>query len=129
MSVKPGERPRLFGTNGIRGRPNELLTPDFCLSIGKAAATRFGAPEIAIGRDTRRSGDFVLSSVAAGVLSTGTNLIDLGILPTPALQYYCKTRKIPDTLCLIASIYDVTAVSSFENVPINFQSTDLKFPE
>ena len=95
MSVKPGERPRLFGTNGIRGRPNELLTPDFCLSIGKAAATRFGAPEIAIGRDTRRSGDFVLSSVAAGVLSTGTNLIDLGILPTPALQYYCKTRKIP----------------------------------
>ncbi|WP_297025743.1 phosphoglucosamine mutase [Thermoplasma sp.] len=84
---------RLFGTNGIRGIPNEDLTPDFALRVGKSIGM-FVSGEVAVGRDTRISGDMIMSSVNAGLMATGHDIIDLGILPTPALQYYCKTHGI-----------------------------------
>lgn len=93
MSTKE-EIPRLFGTNGIRGVPNEDLTVEFSSDIGKAAAAFFDSPVIAIGRDTRITGDMITYAVVSGVLSTGTNVIDLGVLPTPALQYYCKVNEL-----------------------------------
>ncbi len=86
---------KLFGTNGIRGIPNEDLTTDFSMNVGKAISTFFYTEKIAIARDTRISGDMILTSVVSGVNSTGTDMVYLGILPTPALQYYCKTHKIP----------------------------------
>ncbi len=87
--------PQLFGTNGIRGVPNDYLTTEFSMTIGKAIGTFFNAKKIAIARDTRVSGNMILLSVASAVLSTGTDVIYLDILPTPALQYYCKNHKMP----------------------------------
>jgi len=87
--------PQLFGTNGIRGVPNDYLTTEFSMTIGKAIGTFFNAKKIAIARDTRVSGNMILLSVASAVLSTGTDVIYLDILPTPALQYYCKNHNIP----------------------------------
>ena len=95
MQDRTGISRKLFGTNGIRGRPNELLTPEFSVSIGKSIASMFKARRIAMGRDTRLSGPMIFSSVAAGLTSSGTDVVDLGILPTPALQFYCKTNGIP----------------------------------
>ena len=89
-----GEYPRLFGTNGIRGIPNVDLTAEFCALIGRSIGKHFSSGTIVMGRDTRSTGDFVYSSVLSGVLSSGSDVIDLGILPTPALQYYCKTRGL-----------------------------------
>ena len=86
---------RLFGTNGIRGVPNQDLNSGFCTEIGKAIGTFFAGSDIAMGTDTRDSRHFIRSSVLAGILSQGVNVIDLGVLPTPAIQYYCKTHKIP----------------------------------
>ncbi len=86
---------KLFGTNGIRGIPNEDLTSNFSMDVGKAISTFFYTEKIAIAKDTRISGDMILTSVVSGVNSTGTDMIYLGILPTPALQYYCKIHKIP----------------------------------
>jgi len=85
---------RLFGTNGIRGVPNEDLTPEFCTHVGQAIGTVFQTKNIAMGRDTRVSGEMVWSAVESGILSTGVNVTDLGILPTPALQYYCKIHAV-----------------------------------
>ncbi len=82
---------RLFGTNGIRGIPNQDLSAEFAMDIGKAIGTYFDG-SIVIGRDTRSTGEMIKSSVTAGILSTGNSVIDLGILPTPAIQYYAKTR-------------------------------------
>ncbi len=87
--------PQLFGTNGIRGIPNDYLTTEFSMEIGKAIGTFFNAKRIAIARDTRISGNMILLSVASAVLSTGTDVVYLDILPTPALQYYCKNHKMP----------------------------------
>lgn len=95
MSPASGnDKPRLFGTNGIRGVPNGDLTVEFCSRVGKSIGQFFGNGTVVMGRDTRNTGDFIFSSVLAGILSTGADVIDLGILPTPALQYYCKTHNL-----------------------------------
>lgn len=88
------ENPRLFGTNGIRGIPNEDLSTEFCSRMGRSIGEYFTSDTIVVGRDTRTSGDFILSSVLSGILASGTNVLDLGVLPTPAVQYYCKTHKL-----------------------------------
>ncbi|MCL4342688.1 MAG: phosphoglucosamine mutase [Candidatus Thermoplasmatota archaeon] len=92
---KPG---RLFGTNGIRGVPNEDLTSDLCIGMGRAIASHFNASRIAIARDTRQSGDYIFSLVSAGLLSGGSDLTNIGTLPTPGLQIYCKMHAIPGVM-------------------------------
>jgi len=89
------KQPELFGTNGIRGIPNEDLTTDLAMGIGKALGTFFNADKIAIAKDTRISGDMFMLTVASAIMSTGSNVIYVGELPTPGLQYYCKVNGIP----------------------------------
>ena len=80
---------RLFGTNGVRGVVSKDLTPELVLTIGEALGTmRKGC--IAVGRDTRTSGETLVKAVKSGLLATGCDVVDCGILPTPALQYLIK---------------------------------------
>jgi phosphomannomutase/phosphoglucomutase len=77
---------KLFGTNGVRGIVGKDMTPELVLAIGFALGSmRKG--RIAVGRDTRTSGDCLASAARAGLMATGCDVVDLGILPTPALQY------------------------------------------
>lgn len=79
----------LFGTNGVRGVIGKDLTPELVLFIGEAFGTmRKG--RIGVGRDTRTSGDTLVKAVKAGLLATGCDVVDCGILPTPALQYIVR---------------------------------------
>lgn len=90
---------RLFGTNGIRGVPNLDLTQDLCINIGLSISEVFRKNStVAMARDTRKSGPFVFSLVSSGILSGGRNIVDIGILPTPALQLYCRDNKIPGVM-------------------------------
>ena len=77
-------RPITFGTDGVRGVANEGLIPEDTLRLGLAVARIFGGP-ILIGRDTRLSGGMLSCSLAAGAASGGAKVVDLGILPTPAV--------------------------------------------
>jgi phosphomannomutase/phosphoglucomutase len=80
---------QLFGTNGVRGIVGRDMTPDLVMRIGMALATmRKGT--IAVGRDTRTSGPALCSAVKAGILACGCDVVDVGVLPTPALQYLVK---------------------------------------
>ncbi|MCE5297463.1 MAG: phosphoglucosamine mutase [Methanoregulaceae archaeon] len=80
---------RLFGTNGVRGVAGVDMTPSLALSIGLALGSmRKGS--IAIGRDTRTSGPALGCALKAGLLATGCDVTDCGILPTPALQYLVR---------------------------------------
>jgi phosphomannomutase/phosphoglucomutase len=82
---------RLFGTNGVRGIVGKDLTPEMVLTIGQALGTmRKGC--IAVGRDTRTSGETLVKAVKSGLLASGCNVVDCGILPTPALQYLVKEQ-------------------------------------
>ncbi|MDR1690393.1 MAG: phosphoglucosamine mutase [Candidatus Methanoplasma sp.] len=82
---------RLFGTNGVRGIINEDMTSDLALQMGKAIGTVMGGT-VAIATDTRLSADMIKMAVSAGIMSVGVSVVDLGILPTPAIQYYVKTH-------------------------------------
>ena len=78
---------RLFGTNGVRGVVNEDLTIELSMRLGKAIGRFFGK-SVAIASDTRDSGGMIKSAVSAGIMAAGTNVTDLGVTPTPAMQHY-----------------------------------------
>ncbi|EQD60370.1 Alpha-D-phosphohexomutase, alpha/beta/alpha domain protein I domain protein [mine drainage metagenome] len=91
--MKAGQKKRLFGTNGIRGTPNVDLTPNFAMEIGQSIGSYFHAGKIAIATDTRLTGAMIQAAVGSGIMSTGTELVALGILPTPALQFYLQDAQ------------------------------------
>ncbi|MGC9435563.1 MAG: phosphoglucosamine mutase [Methanomicrobiales archaeon] len=80
---------RLFGTNGARGEVGRDMTPDLILSIGMALAAMRGGT-IATGRDTRTSGPALSAAVRAGIMAGGSDVVDYGVLPTPALQFLVR---------------------------------------
>ena len=73
-----------FGTDGVRGVANKGLLPEDALRLGLAASRAFGG-RIAIGRDTRLSGEMLVRALSAGAASGGADVIDLGVLPTPGV--------------------------------------------
>ncbi|MEW5937628.1 MAG: phosphoglucosamine mutase [Candidatus Thermoplasmatota archaeon] len=84
---------RLFGTNGIRGMVGSTMTPQLAVGIGAAFGTFIGSGEsIALGRDTRPSGEMLAHAFASGALGAGCHVIDVGVVPTPALQYFVRTH-------------------------------------
>ncbi len=82
---------KLFGTNGVRGIANEYMTPQMIMDIVRSLGTFMGNKgTVAIGRDTRISGEMLKSAAIAGALSSGLTVIDVGIGPTPSVQYYVR---------------------------------------
>jgi phosphomannomutase / phosphoglucomutase len=88
MSTMKMEK-KLFGTNGVRGIVGKDLTPDIVLAIGQALG-KMRKGQIAVGRDTRTSGEMFGKAIKAGLLASGCDIVDCGILPTPALQFIVK---------------------------------------
>ena len=83
---------RMFGTDGVRGIAGEELTPELAMQLGAAGACVLAGdkghkPVILIGRDTRISGGMLGSALIAGITSTGADVIDAGVVPTPAIAY------------------------------------------
>lgn len=87
---------RLFGTDGVRGLANgEVITADLALSLAQAAARVLRDPEglqghrpvAVVGRDPRASGEFLSAAVVAGLASSGIDVLDAGVVPTPAVAF------------------------------------------
>jgi phosphoglucosamine mutase len=86
---------KLFGTDGVRGLANGLLTAELALDLSVSAAHVLGErgtfsghrPVAVVGRDTRISGQFLEAAVVAGLASAGVDVLLLGELPTPAVAY------------------------------------------
>ena len=90
----------LFGTDGVRGLANGPLTADLALTLAQATAVVLGQGRIAsarkaagkrltavVARDPRVSGEFLTAAVAAGLASSGVDVLDAGVIPTPAAAY------------------------------------------
>jgi len=92
--------PRLFGTDGVRGLANRELTADLALGLAQAAAAVLTQgrhadelraagrrPVAVVARDPRVSGEFLTAAVAAGLASSGVDVLDAGVIPTPATAF------------------------------------------
>ena len=106
---------RLFGTDGVRGLANDLLTPALAVQLGEAAAhvlagdkpagtrSRPGRPRAIVGRDTRASGEFLDHAISAGLASSGVDVTRVGVLPTPAIAHLTATQDIDLGVMISAS--------------------------
>jgi phosphomannomutase/phosphoglucomutase len=83
----------LFGTNGVRGIANEYITPELAVNLARSLGTYMGSKgTVAIGCDTRISGQMLKFAAISGALSTGLTVIDVGTVPTPSIQYYVRNH-------------------------------------
>lgn len=102
---------RLFGTDGIRGLANKDVTAELALAVGSAAArvlARSGEfeghrPRAVVGRDTRVSGEFLSGAICAGLASAGVDVLNIGVLPTPAIAFLTATSNVDLGVVLSAS--------------------------
>lgn len=103
--LKAGMKTRkLFGTSGIRGIVNQDLSPDFCRLVALAIGTTLPPDSTAcIATDTRISRDVIKEAVNSGLLCCGINVVDLGILPTPALALLTRESGFAAGIMVTAS--------------------------
>ncbi|GAA1421755.1 phosphoglucosamine mutase [Agrococcus citreus] len=123
---------RLFGTDGVRGLAGLDITAESALALAQGAALVLGRtarregrrPVAVVARDPRISGEFIAAAVSAGLASSGVDVLDAGVIPTPAAAY------------LIASIdadFGVMVSASHNPAPDNgikfFASGGRKLPD
>nr|WP_255616580.1 phosphoglucosamine mutase [Microvirga puerhi] len=88
---------KYFGTDGIRGRANGIITPDLALKVGQAAGLMFQRGDyrhrVIIGKDTRLSGYMIENALVAGFTSVGMDVLLLGPMPTPAVAMLTRSMR------------------------------------
>ncbi len=98
---------RLFGTDGVRGIANTELTCERAMEIGRAAAAIIAdgneAPTFIIGSDTRASSDMLACALSAGLCSVGASVLNLGVVPTPAVAFLVDKYKADAGIMISAS--------------------------
>lgn len=98
---------RLFGTDGVRGIANESLTCELAMQLGAAGAhiltNEVHSPRVLVAMDTRKSGKMLSSALCAGICSVGGDVIQLGVLPTPALSCLVQLYEADAAVMISAS--------------------------
>jgi phosphoglucosamine mutase len=88
---------KYFGTDGIRGRANGVITAELALRVGQAAGVMFRRGEhrhrVVIGKDTRLSGYMIEYALVAGFTSVGMDVLLLGPMPTPAVAMLTRSMR------------------------------------
>src|SRR5262245_408154 len=96
-------RPRLFGTNGVRGVYGKELTHDIVIDLCYALGTYFAKGPLIVGYDGRRSNLTLSKLVRATLNSAGIDTANAGLLPTPCLQYAAKRLGYNGGIMITAS--------------------------
>jgi phosphoglucosamine mutase len=102
---------RIFGTDGVRGLANGVITAELAVDLGAAAARVLvdhggftgQRPVAVVGRDTRISGQFLEHAVVAGLASAGVDVIRLRVLPTPGVAYLTDALRADVGVVISAS--------------------------
>ncbi len=102
---------RIFGTDGVRGLANQFVTAELALDLSVAAAHVLGdvgafeghRPVAVVGRDPRASGEFLAAAVVAGLASAGVDVLDVGVMPTPAIAFLTESTGADLGVVLSAS--------------------------
>ena len=119
---------KYFGTDGIRGRANGLITPELAMKVGQAAGLVFQRGEhrhrVVIGKDTRLSGYMIEYALVAGFTSVGMDVLLLGPMPTPAVAMLTKSMRADLGVMISAShnLFDDNGIKLFG--PEGFKLSD-----
>src|SRR5678816_3864743 len=89
--------------SGVRGVVGQSLTPKLLTRFAQAFGTHTGSGTIVIGRDPRTSGEMVKHAVVAGLLSTGSRVVDIGVCPVPTVQLQVRHRRAQGGIAITAS--------------------------
>ena len=110
---------KYFGTDGIRGRANDVITAELALRVGQAAGIVFRRGEhrhrVVIGKDTRLSGYMIETALVAGFTSVGMDVLLLGPMPTPAVAMLTRSMRADLGVMISAShnLYDDNGIKLF----------------
>src|ERR1700720_3574896 len=110
---------KYFGTDGIRGRANGVITPELALKVGQAAGLIFRNGEhrhrVVIGKDTRLSGYMIETALVAGFTSVGMDVLLLGPMPPPAVAMLTRSMRCDLGVMISASHnpYDDNGIKLF----------------
>lgn len=101
---------KYFGTDGVRGVANQELTPELAFKLGRCGgqvllnhAKESEHQRVLVGRDTRISGQMLEAALTAGLLSVGIEVMQLGVVPTPAVAYLTRTQNAVAGIMISAS--------------------------
>jgi phosphomannomutase len=89
--------------SGVRGIIGDGLDPNTIIKYTSAYADFIGKGKVVVGRDARITGEMVLSLVVGTLLAKGLDVIEIGICPTPTVQYTVKTLKANGGIAITAS--------------------------
>ena len=93
----------LVSVSGIRGIVGDSLTPKIALDYGEAFGRYLKGGKVILGRDTRYHGPMIFSAVAAGLLSSGCDVIDIGIVTTPTVEFAVRESEAAGGMVITAS--------------------------
>ncbi len=96
-------KPLIMSASGTRGIVGENLTPEIGLRVAKAFGTMLHKGPVIVGGDTRTSHDMLKSAVISGLLSVGTDVIDIGRVTTPTVQQLIRHYKAMGGMVITAS--------------------------
>jgi phosphoglucosamine mutase len=98
---------KLFGTDGVRGKAGEVITPFLAMKLAMAMGTYFRknskTNKILVGKDTRKSGYMIENSIVAGLTAVGYNVIQIGPMPTPAVAFLTEDMRCDAGIMISAS--------------------------
>jgi phosphoglucosamine mutase len=120
---------RIYGTDGVRGIANTEISCTLAMNIGRAAAMVLAEqigrmPTVLVGKDTRISSDMLEAAIVAGLCSVGADVIQGGVLPTPAVAYLVSKEYADGGIMLSASHnpYEFNGIKTFG--PAGYKFTD-----
>ncbi len=120
---------KYFGTDGIRGVPNQKLTVELVTRLGSALKV-LGNKDIVVATDTRLSKDMLSNAIIAGALASGLNVHFVGVIPTPALIYYSYIHKYTGVMITAShNPYTDNGIKVLKNGYKLLESDELKIEE
>lgn len=100
---------KYFGTDGVRGVANSELSPEMAFRLGRCGGyvltqhNQDKTPKVLVARDTRASGEMLASALTAGLLSVGIEVLNLGVITTPAVAYLIRVQSAAAGIQISAS--------------------------
>ncbi|GAB6045122.1 phosphoglucosamine mutase [Caminibacter profundus] len=110
---------KLFGTDGVRGKAGEVITPFLALNLamafGETISKKTG--KILVGKDTRRSGYMIENAIVSGLTAIGYDVIQIGPMPTPAVAFLTEDMRCDGGIMISASHnpYDDNGIKFFDS--------------